>query len=145
MAKLMFVNLPVADLAKSTAFYEALGGTRNPQFSDDTATCIVLSDVLHVMLLTHAKFSSFTAKPIADAHATCGVLLCTSADSREDVNATVDRAAAAGGKADPAAPQDYGFMFNRSVEDPDGHTWEIMWMDMAGMQEAMGGSEAVPA
>src|SRR5688572_1141248 len=101
MSKLIFVNLPVADLARSTAFYEAIGGTRNPQFSDDTATCIVLSETIHAMLLTHDKYRQFTAKPIADAHAASQVLICVSAGSRDEVDDTVARALAAGGKADP--------------------------------------------
>ena len=137
MPKMIFVNLPVTDLARSTAFYEAIGGEKNPQFSDDTATCIVLSETIHAMLLTHDKYRQFTSKPIADAHATSAVLLCVSEDSREAVDRTVERAAAAGGRADPGATQDHGFMYGRSFEDPDGHHWEVMWMDMAAAQQAM--------
>jgi len=142
MTKMIFVNLPVTDLKKATAFYEAVGAVKNPQFSDDTASCVVFSETIHAMLLTHEKFSFFCKRPIADAHKTAQVLLCLSADSKEAVNAMVDAAAGAGGKADPNAPQDYGFMFGRSFEDPDGHIWEIMWMDMAAAQAAM---EKAPA
>ena len=129
MNKMIFVNLPVTDLKRSTAFYEAVGATRNPAFSDDTASGMVLTDIIHVMLLTHDKWRQFTSKPIVDAHANAQVLLCLSAASREEVSAIVEKAAAAGGKADPTPVQDYGFMFGRSFEDPDGHIWEIMWMD----------------
>jgi predicted lactoylglutathione lyase len=131
MAKMIFVNLPVTELERSIAFYEAIGGTRNPQFSDETAACIVLSETIHVMLLTHDKYRQFTSKPIADAHASSQVLLCISSDGRDSVDATVDKAAGAGGRADPGPKQDYGFMYGRSFEDPDGHHWEVMWMDMS--------------
>ncbi len=131
MPKLIFVNLPVTDLGRSVAFYEALGGVRNPAFSDETAACMVFSETIHAMLLTHAKYGQFTARPIADAHATSQVMICVSAESRADVNDIVGRGAAAGGTADPNAPQDHGFMYGRSVEDPDGHVWEVMWMDAA--------------
>ncbi len=129
MSKLIFVNLPVTDLARSKAFYEAVGATNNPGYSDDTAACMVLSEVIHVMLLTHDKWRQFTQKPIVDAHAQAQVLLCLSQESREAVSAAVDQAAAAGGKSDPTPTQDFGFMFGRSYEDPDGHIWEVMWMD----------------
>ena len=145
MPKMIFVNLPVTDLARSTAFYEALGATRNPQFSDDTATCIVFSDTIHAMLLTHDKYRQFTSKPVADAHAASQVLLCLSEDSRAAVDETVERAAAGGGKADPGPVQDHGFMYGRSFEDPDGHHWEVMWMDLAAAHQAMAPKEAVPA
>jgi predicted lactoylglutathione lyase len=135
MPKMIFVNLPVSDLQRSTAFYEAVGGTKNPQFSDDTATCIVFSETIHAMLLTHDKYRQFTDKPIADAHATSAAIICLSADSREAVDATVDSAAGAGGRADPGKKQDYGFMYGRSFEDPDGHHWEVMWMDMSQVPE----------
>ena len=129
MSKLIFVNLPVTDLPRSTAFYEALGATRNPMFSDDTASCIVFSETIHAMLLTHDKYRQFTAKPIADAHRSSEVLICLSAASRAEVDDMVERAAGAGGRADPGAAQDHGFMYGRSFEDPDGHHWEVMWMD----------------
>jgi predicted lactoylglutathione lyase len=133
MPKLIFVNLPVTDLQRSTAFYEALGATKNPQFSDDTASCIVFSETIHAMLLTHDKYSQFTSKPIGDAHAASQVLICLSADSRDDVDAMVGKAADAGGVADPSPKMDYGMMYGRSFEDPDGHHWEVMWMDMAAL------------
>jgi len=131
MSRMIFVNLPVADLARSRAFLEALGAVNEPRFTDETAACMKLSDSIFVMILTHAKFSQFTPRPIADANAGSEVLLCLSADSRESVDSTVRRAVAAGGTADPAAKQDYGVMYGRSVADPDGHIWEIMWMDPA--------------
>jgi predicted lactoylglutathione lyase len=143
MPRMIFVNLPVTDLARSTAFYEAIGGEKNPQFSDDTATCIVLSETIHAMLLTHDKYRQFTAKPIADAHATSEVLICVSAESRESVDDIVSKASGAGGVADPSPTQDHGFMYGRSFEDPDGHHWEVMWMDMAAATAAM--SEAHPS
>ena len=144
MAKLIFVNLPVVDLEASIAFYEAAGAVKNPQFSDETAACMVFSDTIHVMLLTHAKFSHFTSRPIADAHKTAQMMLCISADSRDAVDAQVDTSAAAGGQADPNPQQDYGFMYSRSVADPDGHIWEVMFMDMAAASEHYA-PEAVPA
>lgn len=137
MTKMIFVNLPVSDLARSIAFYQAIGAEQNTMFSDDTAACMVLSETIHVMLLTHAKYSGFTGKPIADAHQTSQVLLCLSADERAAVDAMVDSAAGAGGKADPGDIQDHGFMYGRSFEDPDGHHWEVMFMDMAAAAQAI--------
>ena len=137
MPKMIFVNLPVADLARATSFYEAVGAEKNPQFSDATASCMVLSETIFVMLLTHEKFRQFTPKRIADARETSEVLLCLSADSREAVDEVVGQAAAAGGSADPGPKQDHGFMYGRSFEDPDGHIWEVMWMDVAAAQNAM--------
>ncbi|KWV47170.1 lactoylglutathione lyase [Bradyrhizobium macuxiense] len=136
MAKMIFVNLPVSNLARSTAFYEAVGATRNPQFSDDTASCMVISDTIHVMLLTHDKFRQFTPKTISDAKTTSEVLICLSADGRDAVDDTVTRAKAAGGSADPSPKQDYGFMYGRSFEDPDGHIFEVMWMDVEAAMKA---------
>ena len=137
MPKMIFVNLPVADLPRAVAFYEAVGAVKNPMFSDDTAACMVLSDTIHTMLLTHDKFRQFTTKAIPDARATCQVLLCLSADSRAEVDGTVERAGAAGGAMDPGLKQDHGFMYGRSFEDPDGHIWEVMWMDMDAARTAM--------
>lgn len=131
MSQLIFINLPVADLSKSIAFYEAVGATKNPKFSDDTAACMVLSDVIHVMLLTHDKWRTFTDRQIPDARVSAQVMLCLSQASREAVDAVVDRAGGAGGRTDPNATQDYGFMYGRSYADPDGHIWEVMWMDPA--------------
>ncbi|MFC4175500.1 VOC family protein [Microvirga sp. GCM10011540] len=138
MPKMIFLNLPVADLDRAVAFYEALGAEKNEQFTDHTAACMVLSDVIHVMLLTHDKFRQFTPKAIADAKATSEVLICISADSREAVDETLAKAAAAGGTADPGPKQDYGFMYGRSFEDPDGHIWEVMWMDVEAAKNAAG-------
>jgi predicted lactoylglutathione lyase len=137
MSKLIFVNLPVADLDRANAFYEAIGAVKNPQFSDHTATCMVISETIHAMLLTHDKFRQFTPKKIADARETTEVLICLSADSREEVDDILAKAAAAGGRADPGPKQDYGFMYGRSFEDPDGHIWEVMWMDMEAAKSAM--------
>ncbi|WP_028968933.1 VOC family protein [Sphingomonas sp. URHD0057] len=131
MSRMIFVNLPVADLARSRAFLEALGAVNEPRFTDETAACMTLSESIHVMLLTHDKFRHFTPRPIADATAGSEVLLCLSSDSRESVDSTVEQAVAAGGAADPSPKQDYGVMYGRSVADPDGHIWEIMWMDPA--------------
>lgn len=133
MPQLIFINLPVADLARSIAFYEAVGATRNPMFSDDMAACMVVSDVIHVMLLTHDKWRTFTDRQIPDAQTSAQVLLCLSKDSRDAVNAVTDNAGAAGGRTDPNPTQDYGFMYGRSYADPDGHIWEVMWMDPAGV------------
>jgi predicted lactoylglutathione lyase len=137
---MIFVNLPVTDLQKSRAFVEALGAVNEPKFTDETAACMQLSDTIFVMLLTHDKFRQFTPRPIADANAGSEVLLCISADSRESVDTAVERAVANGGTADPAPKQDYGVMYGRSVADPDGHIWEIMWMDAAAAER---GAEAV--
>lgn len=130
MPQMIFVNLPVTDLDRSKAFYEAVGAVNNPAFTDETAACMVVAEgSIHVMLLTHAKWADFTTKTIPDAHTTAQVLLCVSADSREEVDGQVDKAVRAGGKADPTPTQDFGFMYGRSFEDPDGHIWEVMWMD----------------
>lgn len=137
MPKLIFVNLPVVDVAAATRFYEAIGARKNEMFSDSTASCMVFSDTIHAMLLSHEKFASFTPKPIADATAASEVLICLSADSREEVDSTLSKAAAAGGKADPASAQDHGFMYGRSFEDLDGHIWEVMWMDLEAAKSAM--------
>lgn len=132
MPQMIFVNLPVTDLDRSKAFYEAVGAVNNPAFTDDTAACMVVEEgSIHVMLLSHEKWATFTSKTIPDARTHAQVLLCVSADSRDDVDGQVDKAVAAGGKADPTPTQDYGFMYGRSFEDPDGHIWEVMWMDPA--------------
>ena len=143
MSRLVFINLPVSDLARATAFYQAVGAERNPQFTDDTAACMVFSETIHVMLLTHDKFRAFTPKPIADAKTASEVLICLSAESRDEVNVTISKAVAAGGRADPGPKQDHGgFMYGRSFEDPDGHIWEIMWMDMAAFEQASAAEQA---
>ena len=140
MTRMIFVNLPVSDLQRSRAFLEALGAVNEPRFTDETAACMTLSDSIHVMLLTHDKFSQFTPRPMADANAGSEVLLCLSAESRESVDSAVERAVASGGTADPSPKQDYGVMYGRSVADPDGHIWEVMWMDAAAAER---GAEAV--
>ena len=137
MSKLIFVNLPVADLERSTAFYQAVGASKNEQFCDGTASCMVFSDTIHAMLLTHEKFRQFTPKKIADARQTSEVLICVSAESRDAVDEMVAKAGAAGGSVDPCPKQDYGFMYGRSFEDPDGHIWEVMWMDLEAAKKAM--------
>lgn len=134
---MIFINLPVTDLAKSRAFYEAVGAPNNPQFTDDTAACMVFSEAIHVILLTHEKWSQFTSKTIPDAHESAQVMLCLSSDSKDGVSRLVEKAADAGGKRDPTPTQDYGFMFGRSFEDPDGHIWEVMWMNMSSVPADM--------
>ena len=130
MPKMIFVNLPVTNLNRSITFYEAVGARKEPKFSNEAAAMMVLSDTISVMLLNHDFYSTFTGKPIADAHRSSQVLLCLSAGSTADVDATVDKAGAAGGVADPGPKQEMGgLMYGRSFEDPDGHHWEIMWMD----------------
>jgi uncharacterized protein len=133
MSKMIFVNLPVHDLQKAKVFYAAIGATNNPQFSDDTSSCMVLSETINVMLLTHAKWAAFTTKKISDAHAASEVMLALSCDSRDAVDATTEAAGKAGGVADSNPKQDHGFMYGRSFEDPDGHVWEVVWMDPSAM------------
>lgn len=130
MTKMIFVNLPVADLSRAKAFYEALGFTNNPQFSDDTAACMVWSEAIFVMLLTRAKWATFTSRPIPPATSS-EVMLAISCDSREDVDRMTDTAARNAGTADVNARQDLGFMYSRSLADPDSHVWEATWMDPA--------------
>jgi uncharacterized protein len=136
MARMIFVNLPVSDLARATAFYEAVGAVKNPQFSDHTASCMVFSDTIYAMLMTHDKFRQFTPKQIADARTTSQVLLCLSADSRDAVDDMVGKAAGAGGVADPSPKDEYSFMYGRSFEDPDGHLWGVNWMDLEAAPKA---------
>ena len=135
MAKMIFVNLPVTDLPRSMAFYEAIGFTNNPQFTNEQAAAMMWSDEIVVMLLTHDFWKTFTGKTIPDAHDTAQVLLCLGQDSQDAVEAIVGRAVAAGGKADPTPKQDMGFMYGRSFEDPDGHIWENVWMNMDAVPE----------
>ncbi|KQW27397.1 lactoylglutathione lyase [Rhizobium sp. Root274] len=131
MSKMIFINLPVTDLEASTRFYEALGATRNPHFSNENAACMMLTDTIGVMILTHAYYGNFTRRPIADARATSQVLLALTVGERAEVDRVLEAATASGGRADPNPAQDHGSMFSRSVEDPDGHVWEIFWMDPA--------------
>ena len=135
MAKQIFISLPVRDLARSKAFYTALGAVNNPQFSDDTAACMVISDTIYVMLLTHAKWATFTRKPIVNAHEASEVSMALTVDDRAAVDAMVEAAAANGGKKDNNPPQDLGFMYQRSLEDLDGHSWEPTFMDMSKMPQ----------
>jgi uncharacterized protein len=130
MAKKIFINLPVADLQKAMAFYTAIGFTNNPQFTDETAACMVLTEEIYVMLLTHPKFNEFTKKEIADTSRTVSVINSLSVDSSEEVNTVIGKAIEAGG-TEPVEARDYGFMQQRSFEDPDGHLWEVFYMDMA--------------
>ena len=134
MSKMIFVNLPVRDLKASTAFYIALGATLNPQFSGEKSSCMMFSDTIGVMLLTHEHYRQFTQRPIGDARRESQAMIALSVDSRDAVDATLQRAVAAGGRADPNPAQDLGFMFNRHVEDPDGNVWELMWMDSSAMK-----------
>ena len=127
MATKIFVNLPVTDLKRSMAFYEAVGMRNNPQFTDETAACMVVSVDIYVMVLTHAKFKDFTPKPIADATRTTEVLTALSCDSRAQVDEMVRKALAAGG-SQYADAKDHGFMYQHGFEDPDGHVWELVHM-----------------
>ncbi len=128
MPKMIFVNLPVTDLNTSIAFYTALGFRKNPQFSDDTAACMVLSETIYVMLLTHGKWRSFTQRPIPPTTSS-EVSLALSCDSRDAVDAMNVAAAANGGQSDVNPVQDLGFMYGRDLVDPDGHVWGPFWMD----------------
>jgi predicted lactoylglutathione lyase len=133
---MIFINLPVGDLDRSVRFYEAIGGRKEPKFSNEAAAMIVLTDMIRVMLLTHPFYATFIGKEIADAHRTSQVLLCISADSPAVVDQLVEAAATAGGKADPGPKQEMGgMMYGRSFEDPDGHHWETMWMDAAFVEQ----------
>jgi uncharacterized protein len=135
MAKMIFVNLPVTDLPTSTAFYKALGFQQHPHFSDETAACMVWSDTIFAMLLTHAKWRSFTDRPLPAPGAT-GVMLALSMDTREAVDAMNAAAAAHGGRADANPVQDLGFMYGRDFTDPDDNLWGPFWMDPAAMPPA---------
>jgi len=130
MVSKIFVNLPVKDLDKSMAFFRAIGFSFNPQFTDKTAACMVMSDDIYAMLLTHDKVREFTKKQIADAHRTTELLTALAVDNKAKVNELADKALKAGAQ-EAYSPKDYGFMFARSFEDPDGHIWEVFWMDPA--------------
>ncbi|MGM9516149.1 VOC family protein [Roseateles sp. DB2] len=127
MHRQIYVNLPIADMARSRAFFEALGYAFNPQFSNEQGACLVLGENLYAMLLVHPFFQGFIDKRIADARESTEVLVCLSCDSREEVDQLVARAIAAGGRA-PRPPQDHGFMYGHSFEDLDGHLWELVHM-----------------
>jgi uncharacterized protein len=135
MPKMIFVNLPVKDLAAATRFYEAIGCKKNPQFSDANVSSMAWSDAITFQLLTRNFSKTFTSKPVADAHATSAMLIALSCSSREEVDATVDSAAAARGMVDVREKMDMGWMYNRAVADPDGYVLELVWMDMARMAE----------
>lgn len=135
MSKMIFVNLPVTDLNASMNFYAALGFENNPQFTDETAACMVWSEAINVMLLTHDKWRVFTSRPIPPSNSS-EVMLAISCDSPEAVDVMNEAAAANGGTADINLKQDMGFMYNRSLADPDGHVWEAMWMDMSAFPAA---------
>jgi predicted lactoylglutathione lyase len=135
MATKIFVNLPVKDLNKSIEFFTKLGYSFNQQFTDETATCMIVSEDIYVMLLTHDKFKTFTPKKICDATKSTEVLVCLSCESRADVDEMVRKAVAAGGVT-YNKPQDYGFMYSHGFQDPDGHIWEVMWMDPGAVQQS---------
>jgi uncharacterized protein len=128
MSKKIFINLPVSDLPKSMAFYSSIGFTNNAQFTDETASCMILSEEIYVMLLTHSKFSEFTQKTISDTTQNASVINAISVDSEEEVNTMLESAIKAGANEHKEA-QDYGFMQLRSFEDLDGHLWEVFFMD----------------
>ena len=146
MSQLIFINLPVADLDRSIAFYEGIGGRKEPKFSNESAAMMVFSETISVMLLTKPFYSTFTSKPSADAHSTSQVLLCLSRDSRGAVDDMVAKAAASGGNADVGPKQEMGeLMYGRSFEDPDGHHWEVMWMDAGAAEQGASAFEAEDA
>jgi predicted lactoylglutathione lyase len=134
MTKTIFISLPVADLAASTAFYTALGFQRNPKLGDASSACMAWSDAINVMLLTHEKWRSFTQRPLPPA-GSIGLMLSLALDSRDAVDAMHRAAAAHGGQADANPAEDYGFMYSRDLADPDGHLWATFWMDPAGPPE----------
>jgi predicted lactoylglutathione lyase len=143
MTKLIFVNLPVAELDRSIAFYEAIGARKEPKFSNEAAAMMVISDTIHVMLLTKPFYATFTTRPIADVRQSSQVLLCLSAESKAEVDSTIEKAGNAGGVTDPSPKQDMGgLMYGRSFEDPDGHQWEMMWMDAKAAEQGASALES---
>ncbi|MET9926665.1 MULTISPECIES: VOC family protein [unclassified Streptomyces] len=133
MARMIFVNLPVKDVETTKGFFGKLGFSTNPAFSDEKTACLVISDTIFAMLMTEERFRDFTKKDVADAARTTEVILALSADSREEVDRLADAALASGGS--PAGEtQELGFMYGRSFQDPDGHIWEVIWMDEAAAQ-----------
>lgn len=140
MNQKIFVNLPVKNIEKTRAFFSSLGYSFNPQFSNDNALCMVISEHIFAMLLAEPFFQTFTRKPVADASKGTEVLVCLSCDSRAEVDALVAKAVAAGGKT-PNPPVDHGFMYGHGFEDLDGHLWELMYMDMAAAAQAHGASQ----
>ena len=134
MAAMIFVNLPVKDLNRSIDFFTRLGFTFNPQFTDETATCMVVSEDIFVMLLTHAKFKTFTPNEICDARKSTEVLVCLSSENRARVDEMVREAVAAGGTT-YNEPQDHGFMYAHGFQDLDGHIWELMYMEPSALNQ----------
>jgi predicted lactoylglutathione lyase len=128
MARKIFVNLPIGDMARSRAFFAALGFEFNPQFTNEQGACMVIAEDIYAMLLVQPFFQTFTPKRVADARESTEVLVCLSCDSREEVDALVKKAVAAGGRT-YKEPQDHGFMYGHGFEDVDGHIWELVWMD----------------
>ena len=133
-SRLIFVNLPVSDVAASQAFFGALGFAFDEKFTDDSCACMVVSEQAYVMLIAEARFSDFTSKPIADAKTTTEAIICLSADDREGVDAFADAALGAGGST-ARDPMDHGFMYGRSFHDLDGHLWEVMWMSQEAVEQ----------
>jgi len=137
MTKSLFISLPVTHLGASTAFYQALGFTRNPKFSSEDGCAMVWSETVQVMLVTHAKWRSFTQRPLPPA-GSCGMMLSLALESRAAVDAMNEAAAAHGGQADVNPMEDHGFMYTRDLADPDGHMWSALWMDPAAMPSSAG-------
>ena len=138
----IFVNLAVDDLDRSIAFFTKLGFEFDPRFTDETATCMVVGEGAYVMLLTKAKFAEFTTKSLVDSATQTEVLVAVSAESREGVDELADAALASGGSTANDAI-DYAFMYGRSFQDPDGHIWEVMWMDVPAFEEALKAGAAI--
>jgi uncharacterized protein len=135
--RMLFVNLPVADVERSKAFFARLGFSCSPVFTDESAACLLVGEQACVMLLSHEKFAQFSKLPMADP-ATCALALyCFSVPAREDVDTVAEAALAAGG-TEADGPEDHGFMYSRSFFDPDGHGWQVMWMDPAAAQQGPG-------
>lgn len=141
MSRMIFPNLAVEDLDRSVAFFTGLGFTFDGRFTDDTATAMIVNEQATVMLLTKSKFAEFTTRELADPTKQTGTIIALSAESREDVDAFADKALATGGS--PAKePMELGFMYARSFHDPDGHHWEIVWMDPAALEQSPAGAGA---
>ena len=133
MPQMIFVNIPVTDVARARTFYEALGYRINEQFSDPTAACVVVSESIYFMVLNHDRFKGFATKPLADPATSTAVMIALSQDSRAAVDAVTEAALKAGG-SEPKPAQDMGFMYNRTFHDPDGNVLEAFWMDPATVQ-----------
>ena len=137
MEKMIFINLPVRNIQASTEFYQAIGCTKNDQYSDERSSSMVWSETITFQLMTHDYFSTFTPKKVADAKQSCGMLIALNKPLRSDVDQMVESAGKAGGKPDARPVMDHGWMYNRTFEDPDGHMFEIIWMDAKAAEEAM--------